>query len=42
MWLHPPRNIELSVYDELFVLCEKNEKQNLQESQKAKNDMGSS
>ena len=26
MWLHPPQNIELSVYDELFVLCERNEK----------------
>jgi hypothetical protein len=26
MWLHPPKNIELSVFDELFVLCEKNEK----------------
>lgn len=42
MWLHPPRNIELSIYDELFVLCEKNENQNIQESQKAKNDVGSS
>ena len=26
MWLHPPRNIELSIYDELFVLCEKSER----------------
>lgn len=22
--MHPPKNLELSVYDELFVLCEKN------------------
>jgi hypothetical protein len=29
MWLHPPRNIELSIYDELFVLCEKSERQNI-------------
>jgi hypothetical protein len=26
VWLHPPRKIELNVYDEIFVLCEKNEK----------------
>lgn len=26
VWLHPPRKIELSIYDELFVLCEKDEK----------------
>lgn len=25
MWLHPPRNIELNIYDELFVLCENSE-----------------
>ena len=24
VWMHPPKNLELSVYDELFVLCEKN------------------
>lgn len=29
MWLHPPRGIELSIYDELFVLCEKNDKENI-------------
>jgi hypothetical protein len=37
MWLHPPPKIELSFYDELFVLCEKNDKEN-QDQQKGKND----
>ena len=41
MWLHPPRNIELSIYDELFVLCEKSEKENVQEQKKANNDANS-
>lgn len=27
VWLHPPKNIELSIYDELFVLCEKSERE---------------
>jgi potassium large conductance calcium-activated channel subfamily M alpha protein 1 len=26
VWLHPPKNLELSVHDELFILCEKNPK----------------
>ena len=26
VWTHPPKNIELTVHDELFVLCEKNPK----------------
>ena len=29
VWLHPPRKIELNVYDELFVLCEKDEKDDI-------------
>lgn len=29
MWLHPPKLIELSIQDELFVLCEKNEKDDI-------------
>lgn len=24
VWIHPPKDLELSVDDELFVLCEKN------------------
>mmetsp|Transcript_13235 Transcript_13235/g.20663 ORF Transcript_13235/g.20663 Transcript_13235/m.20663 type:complete len:217 (-) Transcript_13235:20-670(-) len=36
MWLHPPRKIELSISDELFVLCEKNVKESMQENQKDK------
>jgi hypothetical protein len=39
VWLHPPRNIQLNAYDELFVLCEKNEKDNLQDASKAKDDV---
>ena len=39
MWLHPPRGIELSIYDELFVLCEKNDKENIQDAAKAKSDL---
>jgi hypothetical protein len=31
MWLHPPKLIELSIVDELFVLCEKNEKDTIQD-----------
>jgi len=34
VWLHPPKKIELSIFDELFVLSEKNEKETAQESQK--------
>ena len=34
VWLHPPKKIELSIFDELFVLSEKNEKESQQESQK--------
>ena len=30
VWLHPPRKIELSLYDLLFVLCEKSEQQNIE------------
>ena len=36
MWLHPPRRIELSISDELFVLCEKSEKDTMQDQQKSK------
>ena len=25
MWLHPPKNIELTIHDELFVLSDKNQ-----------------
>jgi len=39
MWLHPPRRIELSICDELFVLCERNEKDTMQEISKAKSDI---
>ena len=39
MWLHPPRGIELSIYDEPFVLCEKNDKENIQDAAKAKTDL---
>lgn len=24
VWIHPPKDLELSVTDELFVLCDKN------------------
>ena len=34
VWLHPPKKIELSIFDELFVLSEKNEKETAHESQK--------
>lgn len=34
--MHPPRNIQLNVYDELFVLSEKNDKENLKDPTKAK------
>ena len=40
VWMHPPKKIELNIYDQLFVLCENNEKENLQESQKSKIDVG--
>ena len=36
VWLHPPRKIELNVYDELFVLCEKNDKDELSNVNEAK------
>jgi len=32
VWLHPPKKIELNIYDQLFVLCEKSEKENLQDA----------
>jgi hypothetical protein len=41
VWLHPPKKIELNIYDQLFVLCEKSEKENLLETQKAKSDLNS-
>lgn len=28
VWFHPPRNLELTHHDELFVLCDKNPKDN--------------
>lgn len=27
VWLHPPKDLELSIHDELFVLCDKNPKE---------------
>lgn len=39
--MHPPKKIELNIYDQLFVLCEKSEKENLLETQKAKSDLNS-
>ena len=29
----------MSIYDELFVLCEKNDKENIQDAAKAKSDL---
>jgi hypothetical protein len=29
VWLHPPKNTELSIHDELFVLCDKHPKDNM-------------
>jgi hypothetical protein len=29
VWLHPPRDVELSIHDELFVLFDKHPKDNL-------------
>ena len=29
VWLHPPKFIELSIHDELFVLCDKDPKENI-------------
>ena len=40
VWLHPPRKIELSIYDELFVLCERNERDDIADGQKAKTEPG--
>lgn len=40
VWLHPPKQIELNIYDQLFVLCEKNEKENPHDAQKSKVDIG--
>ena len=40
MWLHPPRKIELSISDELFVLCEKSEKETMQDDKKKAEDQG--
>ena len=34
VWLHPPKKIVLNLYDELFVLCEKSEKENVKEQKK--------
>jgi len=28
VWLHPPKKIELNIHDQLFVLCEKRDKEN--------------
>jgi hypothetical protein len=39
VWMHPPKKIELNIYDQLFVLCENNEKENLANEQKSKMDM---
>ena len=41
VWLHPPKKIVLNLYDELFVLCEKSEKENVQEQKKANNEANS-
>ena len=41
VWLHPPKKIELNIYDQLFVLCEKNEKESMPDNQKAKSELGS-
>jgi hypothetical protein len=27
VWLHPPKKIELNIHDQIFVLCEKSEKE---------------
>ena len=27
VWLHPPKDTELSIHDELFVLCDRNPKE---------------
>lgn len=40
VWMHPPKKIELNIYDQLFVLCENNEKENIQDAQKSKMDVG--
>ena len=37
VWMHPPKKIELNNYDQLFVLCENNEKET-SGIQKAKNE----
>ena len=36
MWLHPPKKIEVGLQDQLFVLCEKTEKESQQEASKGK------
>jgi hypothetical protein len=37
VWMHPPKKIELNIYDQLFVLCENNQKEN--QDQKSKIDL---
>jgi hypothetical protein len=36
VWLHPPRKVELSIYDQLFVLSEKNDREELHEGKDKK------
>lgn len=38
VWLHPPKKIEVGLQDQLFVLCEKTEKQSMQDANRGKND----
>ena len=38
VWMHPPKKILLNVYDELFVLSEKNDKDNMKDPSKPKED----
>jgi len=40
VWLHPPKKIELNIHDQLFVLCEKREKENQFDKNKGKIDAG--
>jgi hypothetical protein len=40
VWLHPPKHIDLSNHDELFVLCDKNPKDsNINEGLKGRANM---
>lgn len=36
MWLHPPKKIEVGLQDQLFVLCEKTEKESVQDANRGK------